>query len=286
MFIISFREAPLSFRLMVALGLIIGLPNVLNVLNSLPLIKAGYDTKVNYLVYYGSAIIQGIKGIVHHVIVIIIVFCGGSYVTKKVFPERIRSLHHLLDGHRPTRNVQGEIFGGYLFAFMILGFVTCFYYFGMQYFGVWVFPSTRYSNILGTWFPFLLPVSLSLVAAISEEFVFRMFAVSFLKKIFKFTIIAALIPSLIWAFAHSSYAVFPIYTRGIELTIVALAFCFVYLRYGILACIIAHYVIDAVLFSIPLLRSSNMYFLTSGYIVIVLAGIPALFGLFPKKQTD
>ena len=123
-------------------------------------------------------------------------------------------------------------------------------------------------------------------AAISEEFVFRMFAVSFLKKFMRFTFLAILIPSIIWAFAHSSYAVFPIYTRGIELTIVALAFCFVYLRYGILACIIAHYVIDAVLFSIPLLRSSNMYFLTSGLIVIALAGIPALFGLFPKKQTD
>ncbi|MBU1862147.1 MAG: CPBP family intramembrane metalloprotease [Candidatus Omnitrophica bacterium] len=286
MFIISFRKESVRYRLMVALALLIGIPNILNILNSIPLITAGYDTKVNFFVYYGSELISEFKGIINHVIVIIIVFCGGSFLARSLYKKQVEGLHMVLEGKRINRNTQQEILGGYLFAFMILGFVTLFYFLGMKYGNVWVFPSTRYSNILGTWFPFLLPLSLSLVAAISEEFIFRMFAISFLKKVLKITFLAVFIPSVIWAFAHSSYAVFPIYTRGIELTIVALAFSYVFLRYGILNCIVAHYVIDAVLFSLPLLRSSNAYFLMSGVIVIILAALPAGVSFLTRRETS
>jgi len=284
MFIVSFREAPLKYRLMIAIGLLIGLPNFLNMFNSLPLLKAGYDTKMKFFVYYGSALIQEFKGIINHIIVIIIVFCGANYLTRKTFSNRVSGLYDILEGKRIDRKVSAEIIGGYIYAFIVLGFVTVFYFVGMKYFGVWVFPSTRYSNILGTWFPFLLPLSLSIVAAVSEEFIFRMFAVTFLKRFLRITFLAALIPALIWAFAHSSYAVFPVYTRGIELTIVALGFTYVFLRYGILNCIIAHYVIDAVLFSLPLLRSTNPYFISSGVIVILLALTPAVLSLILQKK--
>ena len=284
MFIISFREESIRFRLMVALALLIGIPNLLNIINSFPLIKAGYDTQVNFFVYYGTQFIGSLKGIINHIIVIIIVFCGGSFVAQKIYKERVGGLLHMLGGKPITRSIRIEIMGGYIFAFMLLGFVTTFYFLGMKYGNVWVFPSTRYSNILGTWFPFLLPLSASLIAAISEEFIFRLFAISFLKKVLRVTFLAVLIPSVIWAFAHSNYAVFPIYTRGIELTIVALAFSFVFIRYGIVNCIVAHYVIDAVLFSIPLLRSSNIYFLISGVIVIVLAALPAIMGFAIRRN--
>lgn len=283
MFILSFRNGGMPFRMMLTIAILVAGPHCLYVLNSIPLLKAGYDTQVTYLVYYGSQLVSALKGIINQVIVILIVFCAGSFVSRTVFPRQVEGLHSLINREPILKVTRGEIYGGYVFACIVLGFVTGFYFLGMRYCGVWVFPSTRYSNILGTLFPFLLPLSMSIVAAVSEEFIFRMFAVSFLKKYVKVTFLAVLIPSLIWAFAHSSYAVFPIYTRGIELTIVALAFCFVFLRYGIVACIVAHYVIDAVLFSIPLLRSSNAYFLLSGIIVVLLALVPAMVGLKIKK---
>jgi hypothetical protein len=286
MFIASFRDVPLPARLMLSLALLIGIPNFLNLFNSLPILKAGYDTKVNFLVYYGSEIIYGLKGIINNIIVIIIVFCGGTYLARKLYKDRIVGFHSVLEGKRVTPAIRNEIYGGYIFAAIALGFVTLFYYLGMKYCGVWVFPSVQYSNILGTAFPFLLPLSLSIVAAVSEEFIFRMFAISFLKRYLRVTFLAVIIPALIWAFAHSSYAVFPIYTRGIELTIVACAFSYVFLRYGILNCIVAHYVIDAVLFSIPLLRSSNLYFIISGVIVILLALVPAFYGFCMRSVAE
>lgn len=284
MFILSFKADQIRFKFLLSIALLIALPNILNMLNELPLIKAAYNTKMKYIVFFGSQLIQDLKGIINHIIVIIIVFCAGIYCAKKVHASRIEGLTQFLSGKHLPRSVRNEIVGGYIFAFIALGFVTSFYFIGMKYFGVWVFPSPKYSNILGTWFPFLLPLSLSIVAAVSEEFIFRMFAISFLKRIVRLTWLAVIIPALIWAFAHSSYAVFPIYTRGIELTIVACAFSYVYLRYGILACIVAHYVIDAVLFSIPLLRSSNTYFFISGIVVSALALVPALLSLRVEKK--
>jgi hypothetical protein len=40
----------------------------------------------------------------------------------------------------------------------------------------------------------------------------------------KVTFLALLLPAMIWAFGHSTYPVFPVYFRGIKLTIAGLIF--------------------------------------------------------------
>ncbi|MBU4304973.1 MAG: GxxExxY protein [Candidatus Omnitrophica bacterium] len=54
----------------------------------------------------------------------------------------------------------------------------------------------------------------------------------------------------------------------------ALVFGIVFLRCGLEAVIIAHYVIDALLVALPLLKSHNAYFISSGAAVIALAFLP------------
>jgi hypothetical protein len=283
MFIASFRNKGIPFRYMITIALIMGIPYLFMAFNELPLLKAAYDTKINFLVFYGSELIDTMKGLLNRIVVVIIVFCAGMYLGKKLYPDRVSALESVVGAQKTTNRFTQEVLGGYLFAFMILGFVTLFYFYGMKFLGVWSFPAPSYSNLLGTFFPFFEPLALSLLAALSEEFMFRLFGISFLKRFIRITFFAVLIPSLIWAFAHSSYAVYPIYTRGVELTIVAFAFSYVFLRYGILCCIVAHYVIDAVLFSIPLLRSKNPYFFWSGIVVIVLVALPAVLGILCRS---
>ena len=48
---------------------------------------------------------------------------------------------------------------------------------------------------------------------------------------------------------------------------------------AILSEIVAHYVIDAIFFAFPLLKSGNPYYVTSGLIVCLLAAVPLLLGL-------
>jgi len=53
-----------------------------------------------------------------------------------------------------------------------------------------------------------------------------------------------LFSSIIWGFGHSSYAVFPFWFRAIEVSLMGLIFGVVFLRYGIIAVIAAHYAFD------------------------------------------
>ena len=51
-----------------------------------------------------------------------------------------------------------------------------------------------------------------------------------------------------------------------------------------LACIVAHYVIDAVALGAPLITSGNGFYLVSGLIVIGLALVPGVLGLIGRRN--
>ena len=94
----------------------------------------------------------------------------------------------------------------------------------------------------------------------------------------QWTPLALSIPTVIWAFGQSCDEVFPVYMRGIELTIEGVIFGLLFLRFGIMACIIAHYVFNTVMIGIPLLESGNAYYIISGVIVCLLAALPMMDG--------
>ena len=152
--------------------------------------------------------------------------------------------------------------------------------------GVWLPADSPYSNMLNTAFPFLYPLLIGFVAAISEEFTFRLFAIPLLKKYLKVTFLALLLPAVIWAFGHSTYPVFPIYFRGIELTIAGLLFGYFFIRFGLVTCVVAHYVLDALLVALPLLRSSHPSFVVSGAAVVALGLLPVVPGLLGLAQRE
>ncbi len=163
---------------------------------------------------------------------------------------------------------------GYSLGVIFLGYITLFYLIGGHFFHIWMVPSTRYANFLSTFFPFLYPLTFSLEAALGEEFMFRMFLITFLLKYTKKPYVALLISALLWGFAHSTYPVFPVYIRAIELTIFGYFMGWVFIKYGIEAVIIAHYTMDALLIGIPLFNSKNFYFIFSGIIVLLVIALP------------
>jgi GNAT superfamily N-acetyltransferase len=88
-----------------------------------------------------------------------------------------------------------------------------------------------------------------------------------------------LIPGLVWAFAHSSYLTDPIWLRGVELTIATLLlYGLFFLKFDLVTTIAAHYFYNALLTSLPLLRSGNGYFVVSGLVVVLLVVLPVIPG--------
>lgn len=124
--------------------------------------------------------------------------------------------------------------------------------------------------------PWLFPL-LAWCAAISEEAVFRFFAIGLLKKWLRSTFVAALIPTVIWALGHVTYAIYPSTTRLIELTLLGLMFSYFFLRFGLVAVIFAHAIFDSVMMAISLMFLGQPVNIALGIFYIVLpVGVAAV----------
>ena len=157
--------------------------------------------------------------------------------------------------------------------------MVLFYFAAVKLLGVEVPIDFSYPPLLGTTMPCLFPLTIAATAAILEEFVFRMFAITFFKKIFKSTWLAVLLPAVLWAMGHTDSLISPPYSRAVELTVVGVVLGYVYLKYGIETTILAHYVYNAMVAGWPLLNSGNGYYKVSALIIILLAFLPGVIGI-------
>src|SRR5437667_382257 len=115
------------------------------------------------------------------------------------------------------------------------------------------------------------------MASTSEEFLFRLFAIPFVERMTKSRILAVILPAFSWSFLHSAYPQEPGYIRGIEVGIIGVVAGLVLLRWGIVATLIWHYTVDALLVGLLLIRSNSLYFKISGAVVGAAAVAPLLF---------
>ena len=92
--------------------------------------------------------------------------------------------------------------------------------------------------------------------------------------------LALLIPGAVWAFAHLGYVRDPFCLRGIELTLAAVFVegLFFY-KFDLTTTIMGHLAYNASLGALPLLRSSDPYFVANGVIVVVRVLLPIVPGL-------
>jgi hypothetical protein len=278
-FIVKYKQGKLRWSFALGAGLLIVVLFLLLSINNIPLLKMGYQTAMGYGVYIGIMIALAFMGALVYCAFILFTGASGDALTREVYPNSLGTLEQLIQGRVFTRSFFFSSVRGYSLAFFFLGYVTVFYMIGRKYLGVFLPAEGPYSNLLGTYLPWLAPLTVSVLAAVSEEFVSRLFSISFLKRYLKWTPAVLVIPAAIWAFGHSTYPVFPVYVRGIELTIAGVIFGIFFLRFNLMTCIVAHYVIDAIFIGLPLLRSGNTYYVVSGVIVCLLAAAPLVLGV-------
>ncbi len=270
------RFPTINWKLWLTAAVVVSGLYLCNALNHLPFIWSSYDDTVSKTVYLSAALQERFLRMLSLGLMVFAYGALGEFLLREyglaakarfpLFPERPLKTHERITG----------VWVGYCLGFIFLGYATLFYLFGTRFLGVWLFPNTEYSNILGTSMPFLFPLTFSLIAAIDEEFSFRFFAIPLLTRLTRRVWLAVIIAALLWGYAHCFYLVFPMYVRGVELTLFGILLGAAFLRYGIVTVIVAHYVIDAVLAGLPLLQARNPYFVVSGYAVIACALIPLI----------
>jgi len=171
----------------------------------------------------------------------------------------------------------------YPLAFVLLGAQSVLLFGLDRSIGSWSTTSVE-SSPYNLALPLLYPL-LAWCAAISEEAMYRLFGIALFKKLLRRQWLAYLVPTVIWALGHVSYPVYPFYSRLIELTIVGLLFCVLFVRYGFITAVFTHAMLDTVLMSFNLLQLGTPVNLLAAAVYLVLpVGIAWLLRSFANRS--
>lgn len=227
---------------------IVGVFIILSIINFFNFFQStlhSYPTTYDWFSFFWQDTIAQAQSIFFLAIMICVPALAGEtlhYETSKSRPEG-----SFLTYLRTTFMSQQMAVGigmGYLCGAILLGIQSVLFTVGEKYFNVW----TEFQFLTqwtSAYWPFLAAMTFALKASVSEEAMYRLFALSFGKKILNSFLFAAVLSSLLWGFGHSFYPVYPMWFRGIEVSLLGLFLCLMYWKFGIVTVLVGHYLFDA-----------------------------------------
>jgi len=221
--------------------------NILYIFNNIESISMAYPTSVRFSYFMRTYFIKAIISLFFIAVSFVIPGLAGESLCVEVFPHNKYScFSHYLKAGFFNRGVTRSLLLGYLVFFIVIGFQGIIFHFGQMYLGVWRewFNFTQFSS---SYIPLFSVFVVALSASINEEVTFRLFGISLGVKYLKNVILSVVLLSFIWGLGHSAYPVFPAWFRVIEVSLIGFIFGFIFLRYGIIALLTAHYLVDAFL---------------------------------------
>lgn len=247
-------------------------------LNQFTLQEFQYPTTDSYPAFVSRQLLQAILTALATGGFLFVLTAGAEPIYREFFPGKV-SLGNLFRPHglRTKRFFLGAILGITLTGIFI-AYQTAFYIVAYK-FGAWSPADVPYSDLLNTRFPWLFVLFGGFFPAIFEEFLFRMFAIPFLKKLTRSLAIAVVLAGFIWGFGHAGYPQQPFFIRGVEVGIGGVALGLIMLRWGILPTLVWHYSVDAMYSAMLLVRSQSLYFKLSGAASAGIIVLPVLIAL-------
>ena len=265
LFVFLFKKRKLQRRFALIVGIITFLIGIFLVINSLPIAYFKYSTLESWLSFLAGEIFGSIVSpIFIGVSTFLTVLVSEAYFRVKN-PE-LPALNNIF-----TRNfVRNKkylraITVGFLVGFILLAYQMFYYYFALKI-GYWVPTEVVVGGKYFGLIPWIIVLSVGFLPAILEEIVFRLFGVTFFKKIFKKTWAAILLSSILWAFLHSAYPQQPFFARGLELLPVGIVLSYLYLKFGIISSITAHFTMNSFLALQVLLKTNLTEALLSSFV--------------------
>jgi membrane protease YdiL (CAAX protease family) len=272
----------------VCLAVFLFLINTAYIFNSLQSALNNYATSASLASYIGLYLLQAAVGTLFLSITFTLPGIAAEAIQEEALPQnRGNSFLHYLKSSFSNRSLTMSIVLGYLFFIIILGLQAAVFFVGQKYLGVWKqwIKLTQFSSAS---IPLLSAFVIGLTASLNEEIIFRLFAISWLKKYLKNTLLAVVISALCWGFGHTQYAIFPIWFRGIEVSLIGLLYGFIFVKYGIIPLIVAHYLFDVFWGSAAYILGRAAPSLFFGSVAIL--ALPSAFALFAwlanKKEEE
>ena len=262
-------------------------------INHLPFVWFSYDTSLSQSNFLLRQLLSGLLGAAGFGAILALSFMAAEGLGRIAFPEHIQWWKIWSKEVGGSRNVLGQTIAGYLFAIIILAFDVFFYLTTTTHFGWWSPAGTLSDpNILATYLPWLDSIATSLQAGFWEESLFRAVPIAGIvlltkgKKSRNFWIILVLIlQTLIFGAGHASYAQQPSYARVLEMIVPFTIMGIIYIYYGILPGVIAHYSVDVFWISLPLWVSSTSGIWIDRALVLLFLFIPLIIVFFFRFRT-
>jgi len=260
---------------------------MLDVLNSYQNLLFDYPTTQSLGDFVVRQFIESIIGPFFIGVAFVLPALAGESLRFEITPlQKNRSFLSALMSSFCSMNIARQILVGYIAAAVILGMQAVIFDFGFKYCGVWDELSwlTQDSTSL---VPAFTALAIGFQASFSEEAMFRLFAINLFKKYGIPTMLAVFLSAMMWGFGHTGYEIFPMWFRGVEVTCIGIIMGIFYLRFGLVCVIVAHFLIDSFLTSLPYLLnphlSSNFY---SALAVITLPLLLALIARILNRNTE
>ncbi|MCX7001755.1 MAG: CPBP family intramembrane metalloprotease, partial [bacterium] len=262
-------------------ALLIAAINALMILNAFPLAWAGYATTDSYSMFRAQVVTACLMTFLQFVVLLGISFVAAEGLDRKAFGRHIQPWRLWSGGVANSATVLGQTVGGYYLAGIFLAVVVGLYVVTTRWLGWWN-PSDALSdpNILGQYCPWLGAAS-ALSPGFWEECLFRAVPLGCAALLgerlgCRKTVlgIACVLQAVVFGAAHASYPAQPAYARMVELTLTFTVFGLVYLRFGLLPVIIAHFVVDATAFSLPVFVSSAPGMWVNKAVCVALMAVP------------
>ena len=276
------QQHTVRWRPALGIGVIGGLLVTLAMLNALPLTWYAYDTAGSPELHRLAGIVFAIAAGGGTLLLLTLTLAAAEALTRQAFPWHIDWWKYWQ--YRGTREVAGRVGAGYAVAAFGFAWVTLFYLVTRSVFGWWV-PSELIDdpNLVATRLPWIGAIGLSLQAAVSEEALFRAVPLSLIalwagarKDRDRWMAAGVIVAALLFGFAHSDYPSWPPYSRGVEIFLEACVWGVLFLRFGILVPVIAHFVYDLILFGLFSWAGSDVQYRVSAVLLLLALLAPAL----------
>jgi membrane protease YdiL (CAAX protease family) len=261
--VLRVRRHDVPWRRAAVVGLAAIVLGFLAQLNEFPLHEFGYPTTDSYGSFLSREFLNALLSALGAGGLLFVLTAGAEPLYREMFGDKV-SLGRIftLRGLRTKRFFLGSILGITLTG-VFIAYQTGFYILAYRH-GAWSPADVPYTDLLNTRFPWAFVLFGGFLPAVSEEFLFRMFAIPFLRKLTRNMMVAVVLAGFIWGFGHASYPQQPFYIRGVEVGIGGVALGIIMLRFGILPTLVWHYSVDAMYSAMLLVRSESLYFKLSG----------------------
>ena len=213
-----------------------------------------------------------------------LIFAVAEGLSRRAFARqpRLFSFWSVAAGASPQ--AVGRTLGGYAWTGFELLLAVGFYLIARTQFGWWVpAESLMDPNILSAWRPALGPIADALMAGTSEEALFRAVPLASAALIGQrlgwrrsSIAVALVLQALVFAGAHAGYPGLPSYSRVLELFFPALVWGLIFLRFGLVPCIVMHFTFDLTLMSLPLFVATDSRLWLDRALVLLAGLVPLL----------